>query len=132
MSSSLRHRRPPTRRELPARLLDDASATLLAAEGALSAVDSSTETLTSEAAATLNQVRDTASSLADTAEQLTLLVAENRASLKDFSGAGLYELSRFLAEARELVASLTRISDRFESDPTGFLFQDSAQGYTPQ
>lgn len=128
--------------ELGARLpgfLDDASSVLVAAggtlgaaEGALNTVDDSTGKLTAEVAATLNQVRDTAANLADTAEQLTLLVAENRASLKDFSGEGLYELSRFLVEARELVASLTRISDRFENDPTGFLFRDSAQGYTPQ
>ncbi len=120
-------------------LLDDASTVLVAAEGTLSAakgaldtVDESTGRLSDEAVATLNQVRDTAATLADTAEQLTLLVAENRDSLKDFSGEGLYELSRFLAESRELVASLTRISDRFETDPTGFLFRDSAQGYTPE
>ena len=95
-------------------------------------MDAGTETLTGQAAATLTQVRDTASTLADTAEQLTLLVAENRASLKDFSGEGLYELSRFLAEARDLVASLTHISDRFESDPSGFLFRGNDEGYTPQ
>ena len=113
-------------------MLDEASATLVSAEGALGAVNTSTRTLTGEATATLDQVRDTASSLADTAEQLTLLVAENRASLKDFSGEGLYELSRFLAEARELVAGLSRISDRFESDPSGFLFRGNEEGYTPQ
>ena len=113
-------------------LLDNASATLVAGEEVLTTFDVSAGTLTEEAAATLSQVRGAASNLADTAEQLTLLVEENRAALKDFSGEGLYELSRFLVEARELVASLTRISDRFESDPTGFLFRDSAQGYTPQ
>jgi hypothetical protein len=41
-------------------------------------------------------------------------------------------MSRFLAEARELVAALTRISDRFETDPARFMFGDSTQGYTPQ
>ena len=120
-------------------ILDDATlvlvaaeGTLGAAEGALNTVDDSTGKLTDEVASTLIQFRDTAANLADTAEQLTLLVAENRASLKDFSGEGLYELSRFLAESRELVASLKRISDRLEADPTGFLFRDSAQGYTPE
>ena len=122
-------------REFNARLpdlLDHVATTMTVAEGALLAVGDGTETLTEEAAMTLQQVRGAAANLADTAEQLTLLVEENRASLKDFSGEGLYELSRFLAEARELVASLTRISDRFEDDPAGFLFRDSAQGYTPQ
>lgn len=60
------------------------------------------------------------------------MVAENRPSLHDFSSEGLYELSRFLVEARALVASLSRVSDRFESDPARFMFGDSAQGYTPQ
>ena len=93
--------------------------------------DASADRLTLEAAATARQIRVTLSDLSDTAVQFTLLVEENRGALQDFSGEGLYELSRFLVEARELVASLTRISDQFENDPSGFLFRDSAQGYTP-
>lgn len=112
-------------------LLDDASATLVASEGILTTFDASADRLTLEAAATARQIRVTLSDLSDTAVQFTLLVEENRGALQDFSGEGLYELSRFLVEARELVASLTRISDQFENDPSGFLFRDSAQGYTP-
>ena len=69
---------------------------------------------------------------ASVATQLSLLVEENRPALKDFSGEGLYEMSRFMVEARELVAALARISDRFETDPARFMFGDSTQGYTPQ
>ena len=113
-------------------LVDDASTTLVAAEKTLTAIGGGTEALTGDAQSTLRQARDAAEKLSVTAEQLSLLVAENRPAFRDFSGEGLYELSRFLVEARDLVASLNRISDRFESDPARFMFGDAAQGFTPQ
>ena len=59
-------------------------------------------------------------------------LAENREAFRDFSNEGLYELSRFLVEARELVGGLTLIVDRFEADPARFLFGDSQAGFEPQ
>ena len=122
---------------LPA-LLDDASAALVAAEatltateGAIGAIGAGAGTLVEETAMTLRQVRDAAAKLGDSAEQLSLIVSENRTALKDFTDEGLYELSRFLVESRDLVANLTRITDRFESDPSGFLFGSGAAGYVP-
>lgn len=113
-------------------LADQATATFKTAENTLATVGGSTAALTGDAQATLDQVNEAAASLASAATQLSLLVEENRPALKDFSGEGLYEMSRFLVEARELVASLARISDRFETDPARFMFGDSTQGYTPQ
>ncbi len=113
-------------------LLDDVSFTLVAAESTLNTVGGTAEELSGEAEATLAQVREAAANLALTAEQLHLMVAENRPAFRDFSSEGLYELSRFMVEARALVASLSRVSDRFESDPARFMFGDSAEGYTPQ
>jgi phospholipid/cholesterol/gamma-HCH transport system substrate-binding protein len=113
-------------------LLDDVSVTLAAAETTLNTVGGATDSLTGEAEATLTQVREAAANLSLTAEQLHLMVAENRPALHDFSSDGLYELSRFLVEARALVASLSRVSDRFENDPARFMFGDQTQGYTPQ
>ena len=112
-------------------LLDDVSITLVAAESTLNTVGGSAEALSGAAEMTLTQVREAAANLALTAEQLQLMVAENRPAFRDFSSEGLYELSRFMVEARALVASLSRVSDRFESDPARFMFGDSAQGYTP-
>jgi phospholipid/cholesterol/gamma-HCH transport system substrate-binding protein len=113
-------------------LADQATATFKTAENTLATVGGSTVALTGDAQATLDQVNEAAASLASAATQLSLLVEENRPALKDFSGEGLYEMSRFLVEARELVAALARISDRFETDPARFMFGDSTQGYTPQ
>ena len=113
-------------------MVDAATTTLQTAERTLATVGGSAEALTSDAQAALDQVRDAAANLSSAATQLSLLVEENRPGLRDFSGEGLYEMSRFLVEARELVAALTRISDRFETDPARFMFGDSTQGYTPQ
>ena len=119
-------------RELRARvptLVDNASATLVAGEGALNAVGASVDALTEETRLTLRAVRESARTLVLTAEKLNGMVDENRAALHDFSSEGLYELSQFLVEARALVDSLTRVSDRFESDPAGFLFGNAQAGY---
>ncbi len=119
-------------RELRARiptLVDNASATLVAGEGALNAVGASDDALTEETRLTLRAVRESARTFVLTAEKLNEMVDENRASLRDFSSEGLYELSQVLVEARALVYSLTRVSDRFESDPAGFLFGDAQAGY---
>ena len=110
-------------------LVDDASATLTAAEGALNSVGGSVDALTDEARLTLRAVRDSAEALAITSVKLNAMVDENRAALVDFSSEGLYELSQFLVEARALVDSLTRVSNRFESDPARFLFGDAQAGF---
>ncbi len=64
-----------------------------------------------------------------TTEKLNQMADENRASLRDFSNEGLYELSQFLVEARALVDSLTRLSNRFESDPARVLVGDAQAGF---
>jgi phospholipid/cholesterol/gamma-HCH transport system substrate-binding protein len=66
------------------------------------------------------------------AESAQGLVDENRGPLRDFSQSGLYEFSQFIAEARVLVDSLTRLMNRIERDPTHFLFGDSQKGVRAQ
>ncbi len=102
------------------------------AELALREARESVGALTGDARIAMQDIRKTAKTLADTAEDLQLIVAENREAFRDFSNEGLYEMSRFLVEARELVAGLTIIVDRFEADPARFLFGDSQAGYEPQ
>ena len=119
------------RKRIPV-LVDDASATLNAAQGALNSVGDSADALTDEARLTLLAVRESAQALALTSVKLNRLVDENRSALLDFSSEGLYELSQFLVEARALVDSLTRVANRFESDPARFLFGDAQAGFEAQ
>lgn len=111
---------------------DGASTTLSAAAATLESVDDSSGALFAEIQSTLGDVRKTTVALGNTAEQLTLLIVENRAPIHDFTADGLYEFTRFLVETRALVASLTRIATELESDPARFLFGDSEAGYRPE
>ncbi len=116
---------------LPA-LADAASKTLTSADTALRALGKGSTRITADTGKTLGEVRAAAASLGDTATKLTDLIDENRQGLRDFTGDGLYELTRFLIETRGLVASLTRLANRFEADPARFLFGNTNQGFEPK
>jgi len=64
--------------------------------------------------------------------EVKALISENRRPLRDFSATGLYEFSLFITEARELVKNLSRVSKRFEGDPSRFLFGNTQKGYRPR
>ena len=61
--------------------------------------------------------------------EIEKLVADTRTPLRDFSQTGLYELNQFLAEARVLIAALTRIAANLERDPARYLFGDQQKGF---
>lgn len=63
-----------------------------------------------------------------TSEQMSALVAENREPLRQFSGTALYEATDLLAQMRDLVASMARISQELERDPARFFLSDRSKG----
>lgn len=93
----------------------------------------------SELAARLNKavdftgadVRRLVNNISAAADQVSKMVAENREPLRDFTAQGLFELINFLAEARDLVANLRKITIEVERDPARFLFGDQQEGYEP-
>ena len=76
-------------------------------------------------------VRQLVGNVSAAADQFSKLVAENREPLRDFTAQGLFELINFLAEARELVSGLRKITTEVERDPARFLFGDQQRGYEP-
>ena len=82
--------------------------------------------------AAMEQFGKTSKSFAAVADQLEAAVKENREPLRDFSSTGLNELTLFLNEARQLVASMTRISSQIERDPARFFLGDRRQGFQAQ
>ncbi|MDC0033976.1 MCE family protein, partial [Alphaproteobacteria bacterium] len=81
---------------------------------------------------TMTGIQKAATSIDQIAGSAQALLNENREPLRDFSQSGLYEFSQFIAEARILVDSLTRLTNRIERDPTHFLFGDSQKGVKAQ
>ncbi len=78
---------------------------------------------------TLADLRRVLQSLDSVADEVGGIVAENRTPLRDFSEGGLYEFTQFIAEARQLVAALTRLSAQIEREPARFFFGDTQKGY---
>ena len=94
-------------------------------------MDNSEKTMTGfrKDMADLGQAARTIKNIAESAQGL---LDDNRGPLRDFSQSGLYEFTQFIVEARVLVDSLTRLTNRIERDPTHFLFGDSQKGVRAQ
>ena len=112
-----------------AHLTANADATLISARATLDTIGDETAALGGDARALIGDLRGSARALSSMSEEIQGLVAESRAPLSDFTAEGLYEFARLITEMRTLVASLTRIADGLESDPTGYLFGDTEQGF---
>ena len=89
-------------------ITDEISVTLGAARGTITGVDA--------------EVGMLARRLAATSAEIEALVAEARPGMRDFSNSGLYEVTQFLMEARELIGSLDRVVRQIDRDPQQFLF----------
>ncbi|UCH75023.1 MAG: MCE family protein [Rhodospirillales bacterium] len=98
------------------------------ANAILAAVEGNADPIMSDARATAAEARRAVRQLAAASEQLAAFLKENREPLSDFSATGLYEFSQLMAEARVLVAALSRLTAEFERDPARFLFGDQQQG----
>lgn len=113
-------------------LSDRADATLASVGGAADSVTKTIDTSQPDVAALIVELRRTSSSITTMTDEMNALIAENRPSLRDFTGDGLYELTSFLTEARALIDGLDRVTTQVERDPARFLFGNQQQGYETQ
>jgi len=102
---------------------------LATAESALRNADGQIATLGNGATDMIASLNAASESLTQMSTELREILAENRKPLHDFSSSGLYDFTRMIAEMRGLVSSLSRISERLESDPSLYLFGGANQGY---
>ena len=100
------------------RTLNSADRAIASADRALATVDT--------AAGSLQQTADSANvtvqkvgKLSDDADKVV-------------NGQATAQFTQLMAQARALVASLTRLTNDLEQQPTKFLFGDQRQGYTPK
>lgn len=116
------------------RLLADSAATMAELRKAATSVGALSEDLRGDVRKTtqalpgaLEDIRKAAAATASLATQIDGLVADNRAPLRDFASTGLTDLSQLLQDMRLLIAGLSRLTSRMESDPARFLFGDINQ-----
>ncbi len=84
--------------------------------------------VTDEVAQTAASFRTTAQAITDAANQVNGLVGENRTSLRDFTGQGLYEMTQLMSELRALVTNLNSVATRIERDPRDFFLRGAGSG----
>lgn len=89
---------------------EGADATLSVARGAIGAVD-----------ATVEEIGRTAQTVDRLAREFETLMARNREPIDIFASQGLVEFTRFVEEARVLVASATRFVEELQANPAQFL-----------
>jgi phospholipid/cholesterol/gamma-HCH transport system substrate-binding protein len=95
-------------------------------------LSNSADAVSGDLSGAVNDLRGMTQSFTNVANQLDLLLGENRGPINDFATTGLFEATQMLTEIRLLVAQLQRVSAQFERDPARFLFGDRQQGFETQ
>jgi phospholipid/cholesterol/gamma-HCH transport system substrate-binding protein len=83
-------------------------------------------------AAALSDYDRLAKGLIDTNHQIQLTLQDARPGVRRFAQQTLPQVGDLIADARHLVAGLTRLASTIERDPTRFLFGDRREGYRPR
>jgi len=73
-------------------------------------------------------IKEAADQFRQVAGNINAVIAENRAPLRDFTGNGLTEITRLIAQLRELTDTLDRVAERLDRDPQRYLFGGGANG----
>ena len=92
-------------------------------------IDAAVTGVGADAQNVLVELRRTTESATGLAREAQKLVAENRVPLRDFTSTGLYEVSLFVNELRQLVAGLSRVTTDIRRDPARFIFGNQQDGY---
>ncbi|ANK80113.1 MAG: hypothetical protein TEF_04410 [Rhizobiales bacterium NRL2] len=100
-------------------VIDDAEETLAVARGAMTGVD---QVVTKDARALIGELRQTNRDLGEMMSTLNGLLQNNEEYLSSFANDGLGEFQRFITEARLLIASLSRLTERLEAGGAQSLF----------
>lgn len=108
----------------------EAERTLASARATIGGVDTLVRTEVTDAVrqakVTIAEFRETAQGFSNAARTLDALVSENRDNIDEFMNDGLAQVTRFLSDARQLMASLNRLAGRLDEDPSRLLFGDKA------
>lgn len=114
------------------RLFSQATDTLAAAEALAGTLGRSADGVKTDVNLLVTDLRGTARATTGMAREIEALVAENREPLRDFTSGGLYDITNMVAEVRDFLVGLNRVTTEVERDPARFLFGNQQQGYEPR
>ncbi|MBV8122168.1 MAG: MCE family protein [Alphaproteobacteria bacterium] len=116
-------------------ILDHADASILEFKSLIHNIDESYTVrggLKDQVSQTLKDYDRVAANLVDTAQQLRLILAENRSGLRDFVQTTLPAFDDLVTDARRLAQNANQFIVQLQRDPTRLLFGDRRQGYQPR
>lgn len=93
-------------------VIDDATETLAVARGAISGVD---QVVSKDGGALIGELRQTNREVEQMVSTLNTMLQSNQEYINSFASDGLGEFQRFITEARLLIASLSRLTERLEA-----------------
>lgn len=76
-------------------------------------------------------VKQTFADVRGVAADIRLIVDDARGPLRDFARSGLPELLLLISDSRQMIGTIDRAAQRFESSPSSILFGDKASEYNP-
>jgi paraquat-inducible protein B len=112
-------------------LVENGTEAVAAIRRSAAATNEILQTNQEEIGASLEELEATLVALRRMADQVNLVIAENRDGLQDFTTGGLYEITGLAQDAQRMVDQITRVAEELERDPTRFLFGDRTQGIRP-
>ena len=90
------------------------------------------ELLENDVAQLIREAKGAAASYGRVAEELEMVLSNNRSSINSFTRDGLGQLPLLIEEARDMVAALERFVSRAEGDPAGFFLGSDTPEYEPE
>jgi phospholipid/cholesterol/gamma-HCH transport system substrate-binding protein len=78
-----------------------------------------------------NAIRGAAEGFGKVAGDLDGVIGDNRASIHDFAGNGLSEITTLVGNLKRLTDTLNRVADRLDRDPQRYLFGGTNNGVDP-
>jgi paraquat-inducible protein B len=112
-------------------LVENASEAVAAVRSSAAATNDILLANQEEIGAGLEELEATLAAVRRMADQVNLVIAENRDGLQDFTSGGLYEITGLAQDAQRMVDQITRVAEDLERDPTRFLFGDRTEGFRP-
>lgn len=114
------------------RLIDKAETTMVKINQLADTLNTTATQFSGDLKRITDQAQRGTASFVKAANQVALIIEENREPILDFTSQGLFEFVSFLTEARELIGNLKTITTDVERNPSGFFFGNSQEGYDPR
>ena len=98
------------------------------AKDVLKTADGAFATLGNQGKTTLEALANASVALERVSRRLDTFLDDTTVPIADFSRTGLYELTQLVGEFRDLTATLSRVVNRFDRDPAGYVFGGTRRG----